>query len=131
VPQGATEYGLLVFRGDGVRKSETIGAQWLGFAARSGHGPAMQKLARLPAVGRGVQEDPVQAAMWYLLAKKRGLQDPWLDLFLKHLPAEKLRKARKLAEEFRPTRIKPFNPTAGGKSGLVRRPSVKAAAKNR
>jgi len=62
----------------------------------------------------------VEAAKWYLLARAQGEKDAWLDLFLKHLPAADLEKAKALAAAFRPTKMRQINTTTGGKTSLPR-----------
>ena len=54
----ALEYGVMVFRGDGVAKNEEIGAQWLLVAAERGNVIAQNRVARIYATGRGLQARP-------------------------------------------------------------------------
>jgi uncharacterized protein len=94
------DYGLMVFRGEGVQKDEGIGAQWLMVAARQGNPVAQNRLARLYAVGRGVDAEPVEAAKWHLLATEGGRRDAELDTFLQGLSDEQRQEARERADRF-------------------------------
>ncbi|MEI2686742.1 MAG: hypothetical protein V9G14_11235 [Cypionkella sp.] len=66
------DYGVLVFRGDGVKQDEKIGAQWLLLSARRGNVIAQNRVARLLAFGTGLAADPVEAQKWNLLAARAG-----------------------------------------------------------
>ena len=88
MPDAALDYGVLVFRGDGVQKDEKIGAQWLTVAAQRGNPVAQNRLARLYVAGKGVPLNMVEAAKWNLLARDGGKPDPELDQMLDKLTPE-------------------------------------------
>ncbi len=98
----ALDYGVLVFRGEGVEKDEKIGAQWMLIAARRGNVVAQNRVARLYAFGRGVAADPVEALKWNLLAAKGGRPDAELDTLLAKLAAEQKAEAEARAAAFKP-----------------------------
>ena len=89
-----------------LQKDETIGAQWLMVAARQGNPVAQNRLARIYALGRGVEADPVEAAKWHVLASEAGRTDAELDTFAddalvetvvvaaKRIPVVRTQKAR-------------------------------------
>ena len=96
------EYGVLVFRGEGVESNEEIGAKWLLIAARRGNAVAQNRMARLYAFGKGVAADPVEAMKWNLLAARGGRADAELDGMLAGLSVEQKAEAEKRANDFRP-----------------------------
>lgn len=100
MPEAALEYGVLVIRGEGVERNVDIGVRWLRYAAEHGHPVAQNRLARIYAAGTGVASDPVEAAMWNILAEKGGRSDPDLDDFMKQLTAEQRAEAEKRVGAF-------------------------------
>ena len=101
----ALDYGVLVFRGEGVQKDEKIGAQWLLVAAKRGNVVAENRVARLYAFGKGVAADPVEAMKWNILANKGGRPDAELDALFVNLTAEQKAQAQALADAFKPQGI--------------------------
>jgi uncharacterized protein len=69
------------FAARACRRTRRIGAQWLMVAARQGNPVAQNRLAKLYAVGRGVEAEPVEAAKWHMLATEAGRRDAELDTF--------------------------------------------------
>ncbi len=96
------DYGVLVFRGEGVQKNEKIGAQWLLYAANTGNPIAQNRVARLYANGRGVEKNAIEAAKWHAIAIKNGRNDAWLDSFVDALNDNQRAEATKRANNFRP-----------------------------
>ncbi|MDQ0316978.1 tetratricopeptide repeat protein [Amorphus orientalis] len=88
------EYAIRVFKGVGIDKNEEAAAAWFDRAARAGNPIAMNRLARLLAVGRGVAPDPVEASKWHLIARSRGRSDVWLDSYLESQPKEVVDEAQ-------------------------------------
>jgi hypothetical protein len=54
-------------------------------AAEQGNPVAQNRMARICAIGRGVEADPVEAAKWHLLASEAGRTDAELDTFVEAL----------------------------------------------
>jgi TPR repeat protein len=96
------DYGVLVFRGEGVQRSEKIGAQWLLLSAKRGNVIAQNRVARLYAFGKGVPVDVVEAMKWNILATRGGRGDAELETMLATIPDAKKKEAQKLADEFKP-----------------------------
>lgn len=90
------EYGIAVFQGAGVVKNEAEAARLFRRAADRGNAIGQNRLARLYAYGRGVERDPAKAAAWHALARRQGLQDPWLEGFVETLPPEEREAASRL-----------------------------------
>ena len=98
----ALDYGVMVFRGEGVQKDEKIGAEWLLVAARRGNPVAQNRVARLLAMGRGLRSDPVEAMKWNILASRAGRKDPDLDQLLAKLDPVQRAEAQARADAFKP-----------------------------
>ena len=112
LPEAALDYGLMVYGGDaGIRKDYKIGSQWLLVAANAGNANAQLYIARILAAGRGMPKDRVEAAKFYILAKKAGKKDADLDVMMSNLSAPQTgdaeRRARVFAEEFKRKRLNP------------------------
>ena len=101
------DYGVLVFRGEGVQRNETVGAQWMLVSANHGNVVAQNRIARLYATGRGVALDPVEAMKWNILASKGGRADPWLDDFAGKQTPDLVKQAKAKADSFKPEDVKP------------------------
>jgi TPR repeat protein len=92
------EYGLLLFNGKGVPKDETAAASWFTRAANADNPAAQIRLARILADGRGVTADPAAAARWYMIAKDHGLNDDYMDSWMRGLDEKTRDEARKAAD---------------------------------
>ena len=80
------EYGLMLFKGRGVQKDYGAAQAWIEQAANAGHVIAQNRLARILANGFDAPPEPVRAAKYYLLSKRAGLKDDWLEDFFQTLP---------------------------------------------
>ena len=105
MPEAALEYGVLVFRGEGVEKDEALGAKWLLVAANHGNAIAQNRMAKLYATGRGVTADAVEAAKWNILAKAGGRPDQELDDGMAKLDPSIVKQAQARAAAFKPLAI--------------------------
>ncbi|WP_319486236.1 tetratricopeptide repeat protein [uncultured Cohaesibacter sp.] len=84
------EFGLMLFQGKGVAQDFAAARAWIKQAADAGSILAQNRLARILARGYGEPPAPVDAAKYYLLSKRAGKTDDWLEKFFKELPdAEK------------------------------------------
>ena len=117
LPDAALDYGVLVFRGDGVQKDEKIGAQWLTVAAQRGNPVAQNRLARLYAAGKGVPLSLGEAAKWNLLARNGGKADPELDQLLDKLTPQERAEAEQQAKSFKPVAVNMVTTAAPPKFG--------------
>jgi TPR repeat protein len=70
--EGEFLYGLMLFRGLGVRKDEVRARGWFRKAARQGHLGAKAMIGFLHLYGRGVQTDPVRGREWLIDAARGG-----------------------------------------------------------
>ena len=105
-PDAMMDYGVLVFRGEGVQQNEKIGAQWLVLAAKRGNPIAQNRVARLYLFGKGVDADPVEAMKWNILASKAGRGDAELDSMLAKLTDAQKQEAQTRADAFKPVAVK-------------------------
>ena len=64
-------------------------------AARKGNPVAQNRLANIPAVGRGVQANPVLAIKWHIVAKTGGVSDIPLDTFVQGSRRKSAPRARR------------------------------------
>jgi len=94
------EYAILLFNGRGVPKDEAAAAAWFARAADADNPVAQVRLARLLAEGKGVEQNDADAARWYLIAKDRGLNDEFMDDWMKRLDPETLKTAQAAADEW-------------------------------
>ena len=95
------EYGLMLYLGKGVLKDQKRGAALLLRAARKGNPVAQNRIAKLYAHGLVFKKDPVEAAKWHLLARKRGVADMRLDLRYAKMPKEQKQAAESKAQAWR------------------------------
>jgi TPR repeat protein len=91
------EYAIMLFNGRGGPKDEPRAAGWLRQAALTDNPVAQRRFARVLAEGRGVEKNPEEAARWYMIARRRGLQDKFLDIWLLRQDADVLRRAEERA----------------------------------
>nr|WP_321455924.1 tetratricopeptide repeat protein [uncultured Cohaesibacter sp.] len=80
------EYGLMLFQGKGVKQDFEASRAWLKQAADAGSILAQNRLARILARGYGKAPDPIEAAKYYLLSKRAGKNDAWLEKYFQDLP---------------------------------------------
>ena len=80
------EFGLMLFHGKGVRQDFSAARAWLKQAADAGSILAQNRLARILARGYEQPADPIDAAKYYLLSKRSGKSDDWLEKFFQELP---------------------------------------------
>jgi TPR repeat protein len=91
------EYAIMLFNGRGGPKDEPRAAGWLRQAALADNPVAQRRFARMLAEGRGVEKNAEEAARWYIIARRRGLQDKFLDTWLLRQDADILRRAEERA----------------------------------
>lgn len=87
--------------GRGGSRNLNEGFGWMKRAADGGNVAAQNRLAKLYMGGIGVEPDPIEAAAWYFVARRRGLSDPEMEDFLEGLTDEELKKALERANRLR------------------------------
>ncbi|MVA98512.1 sel1 repeat family protein [Nitratireductor sp. CAU 1489] len=79
--------------GRGGKRDYEAGFGWMKRAAESGNVAARNRLAKLYVHGLGTDPDAIEAAAWYITARRAGLRDRDMDDFLQGLTAEEQKKA--------------------------------------
>lgn len=87
--------------GRGGDRDMKAGFGWMKRAAEAGNVAAQNRLAKLYRGGLGVEADPVVAAAWYIIARRAGLSDPEMNVFLDGLTVEQQQKAIETANRLR------------------------------
>ena len=91
----------MMFNGTGVVRDQKIAAAWFKVAAEAGNPVAQSKLAQLYINAIGTRPDPVEAAKWFVLARRAGLNDPLLEDFYLGLNDEQQKAAITAANKYR------------------------------
>jgi TPR repeat protein len=86
------------FTGIGTAPDEAAAATCLRRGALAGNPVAMNRYARLLALGRGVEPNEIEAAKWHLIAREAGVSDLWLDGFVGSREPFVLKEAQRRAE---------------------------------
>jgi len=87
----------MLVEGGGGPGEEKEGFSWLMRAAHAGNPAAQNRVAKLYRAGIGVEPDRVEAAAWYLRARRAGLTDPVMEDQLDGLTDAEMAEARKRA----------------------------------
>jgi uncharacterized protein len=87
--------------GKGGPRDETAGFRLMLVAATAGNVAAQNRLAKLYVNGIGTEGNPVEAAAWYILARRAGLNDPDMDDFLQGLTDAEQKKALERANRLK------------------------------
>ncbi len=95
------DLGTWLVDGRGGERDQKTGFGWLQRAAKRGNVAAMNRVAKLYMNGVGVDPDSVEAAAWYFLARRAGLNDFMMNDFLAGLTDEELKKALERANRLR------------------------------
>ncbi len=95
------DLGTWLINGRGGERDEKAGFGWLKLAAEGGNVAAQNRLAKLYRAGVGTEPDSIEAAAWYILARRAGLVDPELNIFLGGLTDEEQKKAIERANRLR------------------------------
>jgi uncharacterized protein len=77
------------------------GFNWLRIAANRGNVAAQNRLSHAYVSALGTRPDPVEAAKWFILARRAGLNDPSLEDFYMGLPASQQKQAIEAANKYR------------------------------
>jgi TPR repeat protein len=95
------DLGTWMVEGRGGPVDLKTGFGWLKIAAQGGNVAAENRLAKLYRDGIGTEADKVEAAAWYVLARRAGLSDPGMDLFYSGLSDDDQKKAIERANRLR------------------------------
>ncbi len=77
------------------------GFGWMRRAASSGNVMAQNRIAHLYINAIGTRPDPIEAAKWYILSRRAGLEDASLEDFFQGLTAEEQKAGIEAANNFR------------------------------
>ncbi|GLR51359.1 sel1 repeat family protein [Shinella yambaruensis] len=95
------DLGMWLVNGTGGERDYEAGFNWLKRAAGGGNAVAQSKLAQLYIHAIGTRPDPVEAAKWFVLARRAGLNDPSLEDFYLGLSDAQQKAAIDAANKYR------------------------------
>ena len=95
------ELGIQLANGIGGEKDERSAFAWFQRAALSGNIIAQNRLSRMYVLGIGTNANAIEAAKWYILARRAGHTDLWLDEFVTSLSSSDRAKALEAANQWR------------------------------
>lgn len=95
------DMGVWLINGIEFKQDLKAGFTWMRIAAMNGHVLAENRLAHLYIEAIGTEPDPVEAAKWYIISRRAGLQDESLDDFYLGIEADKQKAAIEAANRFR------------------------------
>jgi uncharacterized protein len=89
------QFDMAVWLVNGIefKRNYTEGFNWMRRAAVGGNVAAQNKLAHLYRQAIGTRPDPIEAAKWYVLSRRAGLQDATLDDFYQGLTDQQQKQA--------------------------------------
>lgn len=89
----ALDLGTWMVEGRGGERNAKEGFAWLKRTAEGGNVAAMNRVAKLYMQGIGTDPNSIDAAAWYMLARKAGLSDAEMNDFLDGLTEAELKQA--------------------------------------
>lgn len=95
------DLGTWLVEGRGGPRDLKAGFGWIKRAAVGGNVAAQNRLAKLYVGGLGVDPDGIEGAAWYIIARRAGLADPYMDDFMDGLTDEEQKKAIERANKLR------------------------------
>ena len=103
------EFDEEYYSGEGVRRDDQLAAKWWRKSAEQGHSDAQTNLGVMYHNGEGVPKDYVLAYKWVNLAAAQGDEQgvKLRDKLAKRMTPSQIKKAEKLALEFKPKKEKP------------------------
>ena len=87
--------------GIGGKIDYKAGFGWMRRAANTGNVMAQNRLAHLYVNAIGTRPDPIEAAKWYILSRRAGLEDRGLEDFFQGLTADEQKAGIEAANNFR------------------------------
>ncbi len=89
-------------KGLGIARDDIEALRWYRSAAERGHAASQYNVGLFYALGRGVEPSDVLAVAWMTVAHENGAgQTELLDALKKHMGADSLSEAQRLADEVR------------------------------
>ena len=95
------DLGMWLVNGTAGARDYDAGFKWMKRAAEGGNPVAQSKLAQLYIHAIGTKSDPVEAAKWFVLARRAGLNDPSLEDFYLGLEDGQQKAAIDAANKYR------------------------------
>jgi TPR repeat protein len=95
------DLGIWLVNGTAGERDYDAGFNWMKRAADGGNPVAQSKLAQLYIHAIGTKSDPIQAAKWFVLARRAGLNDPSLEDFYLGLTDGQQKAAIDAANKYR------------------------------
>ena len=95
------ELGVWLVDGRGGERRYEEGFNWLHNAALGGNVAAQNLVAKLYRQGIGVEGNSIEAAAWYVLARRAGLDDREMNVFMDGLTTEQQKTAIERANRLR------------------------------
>ncbi len=95
------DMGVWLINGVEFKQDLTAGFEWMRRAAISGNVLAANRLAHLYIDAIGTAPDPVEAAKWYIISRRAGLEDPGLEDFYLGIEEDKQKAAIEAANRQR------------------------------
>lgn len=95
------DMGIWLVNGVAGERDFDQGFEWMRIAALRGNVVAQNKLAHLYINALGTRPDPIEAAKWYVLSRRAGLQDAELEDFYLGIDAAQQKRAIEAANRFR------------------------------
>lgn len=97
----ALDLGTWMVEGRGGERNAKEGFAWLKRTAEGGNVAAMNRVAKLYMQGIGTDPNSIDAAAWYILARRAGLNDFEMNDFLAGLTEDETRQALQRANRLR------------------------------
>lgn len=94
------DMGIWYVNGVGGERDYDKGFEWMRIAAQRGNVVAQNKLSHLYIDALGTRPNPVEAAKWYVLSRRAGLEDPDLEDFYLGIEDDQQKQAIDLANKF-------------------------------
>lgn len=95
------DLAIWLVNGTGGERDYEAGFNWMKRAAGGGNAVAQSKLSQLYIHAIGTRPDPIEAAKWFVLARRAGLNDPSLEDFYLGLTDEQQKAAITAANRYR------------------------------
>jgi uncharacterized protein len=95
------DLAMWLVNGTAGERDYDAGFNWMKRAAEGGNAVAQSKLAQLYIHAIGTKSNPIEAAKWFVLARRAGLNDPSLEDFYLGLSDDQQKAAVDAANKYR------------------------------
>jgi len=95
------DLGSWLVEGKGGPRDMKAGFGWMRRAAQGGNVAGQNRLAKLYVEGLGVEPDSIEGAAWYIIARRAGLVDHYMEDFMQGLTDDETKKAIERANKLR------------------------------